>query len=134
MFYAVILNEVKDPCISLAKMQIRRERMPEYAYVYILANGFKKIYIGITTKFEQRIFEHKEKVHPNSHTARYNISSLVYYERFTSIRGAIKREKELKGWLRIRKLELIIGTNPLWQDLSADWGKPIKPFTEPNND
>jgi putative endonuclease len=102
--------------------------MPESAYVYILSNSFRKLYIGITTNLEQRIWQHKQKTHPTSHTAKYGIHELVYFERFTSIPAAIKREKVLKGWLRIRKLELIITTNPLWKDLSADWGQPITPF------
>jgi putative endonuclease len=102
--------------------------MDEYAYVYILANGFKKIYIGVTTELEIRVRQHKQKRDPNCHTARYNINQLVYFERFTTITGAIAREKVLKGWLRIRKLELIITTNPLWKDLSADWGTTIVPF------
>ena len=102
--------------------------MPESAYVYILANGFKKLYIGITTNLQQRVFEHKQKLHPYSHTARYHIDQLVYFERFTNITAAILREKQLKGWLRIRKLELIITTNPIWRDLSLDWVKPTTPF------
>jgi putative endonuclease len=105
--------------------------MDEYAYVYILANGFQKLYIGITTNLLTRIKQHKEKKNPTSHTAKYNIDALVYFERFTSINTAIAREKELKGWLRIRKLELIISTNPTWIDLSADWGKPIEPYAWP---
>ena len=104
--------------------------MSEYAYVYILANGFKKLYIGITTNLEVRVAQHKNKKSPFSHTAKYNINQLVYFERFTSISAAIHREKVLKGWLRIRKLELIISTNPTWLDLSADWGKPTAPFDE----
>lgn len=102
--------------------------MPEYAYVYILSNSFRKLYIRITTNLEARIWQHKQKFHPQSHTAKYGIDQLVYFERFTSIPAAIKREKVLKGWLRVRKLELIIKTNPLWNDLSADWGQPIVPF------
>jgi putative endonuclease len=54
-------------------------------------------------------------VHPNCHTAKYNIHDLVYFERFSSILAAIRREKVLKGWLRVRKLELIIATNPEWK-------------------
>ena len=77
-----------------------------------------------------RITEHKSHKYPQSHTAKYNINKLVYFERFTTATAAIQREKQLKGWLRTRKLELIISTNPLWQDLSADWGKPIPPFKE----
>ena len=104
--------------------------MPECAFVYILANGFKKLYIGITTELINRVAQHKRHKHPDSHTARYNIHDLVYFETFTSIPAAIKREKQIKGWLRIRKLELIISTNPDWKDLSADWDKPIPPFEE----
>jgi len=103
--------------------------MNEYAYVYILANGFKKLYIGITTELEIRVQQHKEKKDPDCHTARYNIHRLVYFECFTTVTGAIAREKQLKGWLRIRKLELIISTNPTWLDLSVDWGKPIKSYS-----
>jgi putative endonuclease len=102
--------------------------MTGYAYVYILSNSFRKLYIGVTGDIVSRVSQHKRKTNPNCHTARYGIDQLVYFERFTSIAAAIKREKVLKGWLRIRKLELIITTNPLWEDLSADWDKPIVPF------
>jgi putative endonuclease len=102
----------------------------QLAYVYILASSFKKLYIGVTTDLMHRIIEHKSHKDPQSHTAKYNINKLVYFERFTTITAAIQREKQLKGWLRIRKLDLIISTNPLWQDLSADWGKPMRPFQE----
>jgi putative endonuclease len=104
--------------------------MDEYAYVYILASGFKKLYIGITTELEVRVGQHKQKKDPNCHTARYNINQLVHFERFTTVPAAIKREKQLKGWLRIRKIELIVSNNPDWRDLSADWGKPIEPYKE----
>jgi putative endonuclease len=107
--------------------------MDEYAYVYILANGFKKLYIGVTTELEARVQQHKQKRDPDCHTARYNINRLVYFERFTTVTAAIAREKQLKGWLRIRKLELIISTNPTWLDLSEDWGKPIKPYSSPTS-
>jgi putative endonuclease len=102
--------------------------MTEYAYVYILSNSFRKLYIGVTGDLPARVSQHKRRTNPNCHTTRYGIDELVYFERFTSIAAAIKREKVLKGWLRVRKLELIISTNPLWQDLSADWGNAIKPF------
>ena len=107
--------------------------MQEYAYVYILANGFKKLYIGVTTRLENRDLEHKQHKDPRGHTAKYNISQLVYFERFTSIGAAINREKQLKGWLRRRKLELIISTNPAWVDLSAEWGKAIEPYAWPES-
>jgi putative endonuclease len=105
----------------------------EYAYVYILANGYKKLYVGVTTELAIRVQQHKDRIHPECHTARYNVNQLVYFETFTTIAAAIAREKQLKGWLRTRKLELIISTNPTWLDLSADWGKAIEPYTWPES-
>ena len=107
--------------------------MEEEAYVYIMASSFKKLYIGVTTQIEIRVSQHKRAAAPNSHTARYVVDKLVYMERFTSITAAIAREKQLKGWLRIRKLELIISTNPAWVDLSAGWGKAIEPYAWPES-
>jgi putative endonuclease len=68
----------------------------------------------------------KNKLHLQSFTAKYNINQLVYFERFATIPAASAREKELKGWLRYRKIALIVSTNPDWRDLSTDWGKPIQ--------
>ena len=95
--------------------------METTAYVYVMASGFKKLYIGVTTQIEIRVAQHKQGVHPDSHTARYVVDKLVYVERFTSITAAIAREKQLKGWLRVRKLELIVSTNPERKDLSEEW-------------
>ena len=90
------------------------------AYVYILANGFKRLYTGVTSHLPERIREHKSRLHPNCFTARYNIDQLVYYETHLSITTAIAREKQIKGWLRLRKIQLIVATNLTWQDLSKD--------------
>lgn len=95
-----------------------------------MASSFKKLYIGVTTQIEIRTAKHKRAADPGSHTSRYVIDKLVYLERFTSITAAIAREKQLKGWLRVRKLELIVSTNPEWKDLSIEWGLPIEPFSE----
>lgn len=106
--------------------------MYQYAYVYILASVFKRLYIGVTTRLEQRVWEHKNKVHPESFTARYSINQLVYVERFANVGSAISREKELKRWLRKKKIALIVASNPDWRDLSLEWGKAIEPFREEN--
>ncbi len=103
----------------------------EQAYVYILASKGKRLYVGVTTTIESRVAQHKRKADSGSFTARYNINQLVYFERFTTVTAAITREKELKGWTRVRKVALIVGANPDWRDLSADWGKPVEPFQEP---
>jgi putative endonuclease len=104
--------------------------MPEQAYVYILASSFQHLYIGITTDFEVRIRQHKSHKYPSSFTTRYNIDKLVYYECYALVLQAIAREKQLKRWSRIKKIRLIVALNPTWQDLSAEWGKPLKPYTE----
>jgi len=49
------------------------------------------------------------------------LTRLVYYEDFRDVKTAIAREKELKGWLRARKVELIRKDNPVWRDLAEDW-------------
>jgi predicted GIY-YIG superfamily endonuclease len=66
-------------------------------------------------------------------TDRYNCDRLVYYERLSTPQGGINREKELKGWKRIRKLALIVEQNPTWRDLSEDWGKPARLTWRPPN-
>jgi len=104
----------------------------ELSYVYILASGFKHLYIGITTELEQRIQQHKNESDPDSFTARYNIKDLVYFERYSDIHTAIAREKQIKRWSRVKKIRLIVAQNPTWRDLSEDWHKPIEPFAEKN--
>ena len=99
-------------------------------YVYILANTFHRLYTGVTNDLEVRVRQHKDKVHPESFAARYGIDKLVYFERFQLIDAAIAREKQIKGWLRVKKLALVVGRNPTWLDLSVEWGKAIEPFDE----
>jgi putative endonuclease len=54
-------------------------------------------------------------------TGRYNIDRLVYYERFGDVRAAISREKQIKSWLRSKKIALIESTNRDWKELSEGW-------------
>ena len=90
-------------------------------YVYILTNKSNRVmYIGVTNNLERRIYEHKEEL-VEGFTKRYHVHKLVYFETTTSIRAAIEREKQLKGWLRARKNELVENANPEWRDLSEDW-------------
>ncbi len=90
-------------------------------YVYILAskrNG--TLYIGVTNSILNRIHEHKIRFHPQSFTSRYNVTNLVYYEIYQDIKTAIYREKQLKKWKRIWKIELIETVNPIWKDLYSE--------------
>jgi len=68
----------------------------------------------------RRIAEHKNG-QVKGFTAKYHITKLVYYEQGDNIEAAISREKQLKGWLRSRKIALIESVNPQWCDLSEDW-------------
>ena len=90
-------------------------------YVYILASLNRALYIGFTSDIEQRIWQHREGMF-GGHTSKYKICRLVYLESFGNPRDAIAREKEMKLWTRIKKVELVERDNPEWLDLSANWG------------
>ena len=89
------------------------------AYVYIMSNKSHRLYIGATTDLVRRVRQHKEGSYPNAFTARYKFNRLVYFETLASYRSAIARERNLKGLLRARKVELIQRENPNWVDLSV---------------
>ena len=87
-------------------------------YVYIMTNGSKTLYIGVTNNLERRVYEHKNKV-IDGFTCKYNIDTLIYYEATSDINEAISKEKKLKKWSRLKKTVLIESVNPGWEDLST---------------
>lgn len=89
-------------------------------WVYILASRTTTLYVGVTNSLERRMYEHKEGLVPGF-TSKYGVNRLVYQECFGDIRDAIAREKQIKGWVRRRKIELIESMNPEWKDLSEGW-------------
>jgi putative endonuclease len=89
-------------------------------YVYLMTNQSKTLYTGVTNDLLRRVYEHKLKSVPGF-TEKYNITKLVYYETTTDIYSAIAREKQIKGWLRAKKINLIESSNPEWLDLAMDW-------------
>jgi len=94
--------------------------MQKIYYVYILSSQRRVLYIGMTSRSEQRIFQHKTHAF-GGFTAKYNVTNLVYFERYGSVLTAIRREKELKAWRREEKIKLIESSNPKWRDLSYGW-------------
>ena len=84
-----------------------------------MASRTKTLYVGMTNDLERRVLEHKSGA--SAFTKRYNINRLVYYEESPDSLAAIEREKQLKGWLRSRKLALIESANPEGEDLSENW-------------
>ncbi|MEO7909293.1 MAG: GIY-YIG nuclease family protein [Roseiflexaceae bacterium] len=93
--------------------------MKQY-YVYILSNASRRIYVGVTNNLERRAYQHMHKL-ISGFTSEYNITRLVYFEITSDILAAIAREKQIKGWLRSKKLALIDAQNPTWEDLSKGW-------------
>jgi putative endonuclease len=94
-------------------------------YVYILASKSRVLYIGVTNNLGARIFQHRSG-DIGGFTSDYKVHRLVYYEQHAWVQEAIAREKQLKRWRREKKVWLIERENPTWEDLAADWGKPVK--------
>jgi putative endonuclease len=92
----------------------RRQR--QY-FVYIMSSQTQVLYVGVTNNLERRVQQHKDGV-GSAFTARYRTKRLVYYEDTTDVLAALAREKEIKGWVRSRKVALIEAENPAWLDLS----------------
>ena len=92
-------------------------------HAYIMASASRVLYIGVTGDLLRRVMEHKDMRAPGF-TARYRVTELVYFEAFGDIRIAIAREKQIKGWLRARKIALIESCNPQWRDLAAELQSP----------
>ena len=85
-------------------------------YVYILSSPTGTLYIGFTNDLIRRVYEHKEKL-VEGFTKKYDIHRLLYYEEFGDVHEARDRERQLKGWRRKKKLDLIRTVNPKFVDL-----------------
>ncbi|MBI3286754.1 MAG: GIY-YIG nuclease family protein [Chloroflexi bacterium] len=94
--------------------------MSKQYYVYIMTNRSGTLYTGMTNDLRRRVREHKQKL-VEGFAQKYNITSLAYFESTDEVRSAIAREKQIKGWLRAKKIALIESLNPQWRDLSEDW-------------
>ena len=94
---------------------------PKRYYVYIVCSRSGTLYIGITNNIERRMWEHKSGKF-EGFASKYHCDRLVYFESFDDVQKAIGREKQLKGWVRRKKIALIESVNPRWQDLAEKWG------------
>jgi putative endonuclease len=94
---------------------------PEYKFfIYIMASRSRVLYTGITNDLAVRVFQHKTGCFAGF-TQHYRVHRLVYFESFRYVRTAIAREKEIKHWTRLRRVQLIESINPAWEDLAASW-------------
>lgn len=92
-------------------------------HVYIMTNRSDTLYVGVTNDLQRRVYEHRNKL-ADGFTKKYNMNSLVYYEVADNPEAEISREKQIKGWLRAKRIALIESMNPHWRDLSDGWCPP----------
>ena len=111
----VIPSEARNLCPA------HNETMPKQFYVYIMSSKSRVIYVGMTNDLKRRVYQHKQKL-VEGFTQKYNVTMLMYYETTSDVRAAIAREKQIKGWRREKKTELIESANPKWKDLSEEIG------------
>jgi len=88
-------------------------------YVYILTNHSGTLYTGMTNNLSRRLQEHRSR-QVAGFTKKYRITRLIFFEEFETPIEALMREKQIKGWLRIKKIRLIESVNPDWLDLTED--------------
>jgi putative endonuclease len=90
-------------------------------WVYIMSSESGTLYTGMTNSLDRRVFEHKHRL-IEGFTSKYNCVRLVWFEEWSDVRSAIARETEIKAWRRAKKIDLIVGLNPHWNDLAKNWG------------
>lgn len=100
-------------------------------FVYIVASRSGVLYIGVTNSIRRRCIEHKSR-NSDSFTAKHRCTRLVWYEVHRWPSFAIAREKQLKGWTRAKKLDLIEKMNPHWLDLSEQGCSPPMTASSPD--
>jgi putative endonuclease len=101
--------------------------MPRQPCVYILASRTHRLYIGVTSNLERRWHEHQAGIR-SRFPRMYRIDRLVHVEFAPTMGDAIRREKQLKGWVRAKKLALIGVANPSWTDLAEGYGWKRRSF------
>jgi len=94
--------------------------MEKTYYVYIMASQNRRIYTGVTSDLEGRVWQHKLKI-ADGFTKRYNITRLVYYDETNDVWEVLEYEKRIKGWRREKKIRLIEEQNKGWLDLAEQW-------------
>ncbi len=87
-------------------------------YVYILASRTRHLYVGVTNDLLRRLAQHRSRP-PTRYTGRYAITRLVHAEVYGYVWDALRREKQIKGWTRAKKIALVESGNPSWEDLTA---------------
>ena len=93
---------------------------PAAMCVYVLSSKTCQLYVGVTNDLIRRVWQHRDGT-IRGFTRKYSINRLVYYESFNDPIVAIRREKQIKSWARVKKLALVESMNPTWIDYREDW-------------
>ncbi len=111
------LRGLVTPRRTIRECNLRGLKQLFMFYTYILTNVNNTVlYVGVTNNLIRRTYEHKQKL-VDGFTKKYNVNKLIYFEQFSDVRIAIQREKQLKSFSRIKKINLINQLNPEWIDL-----------------
>jgi putative endonuclease len=89
---------------------------PRTYHIYIMASASRRLYVGVTGHLAHRIDQHR-KLAIKGFTRKYQMIRLVYVEPTSDVKSALRREKQIKGWVRSKKIRLIEELNPEWSDL-----------------
>ncbi len=92
----------------------------KHYYVYLMTNSSKTLYTGVTNNLQRRMYEHQHHL-VVGFKSRYHITRLVYFEETSDVSAALAQEKQIKGWVRAKKMALIESINPEWRDVSEEW-------------
>jgi len=86
----------------------------------MLASYRGTIYTGVTSDLERRLYEHRNGI-KSGFASKYRANRLVFFEATSDVHEALAREKQIKGWIRAKKVALVSAANPSWRDLAAEW-------------
>jgi putative endonuclease len=98
--------------------------MHDRFWVYIVCSRSGTLYVGMTNDIARRMWEHKSGGF-EGFASKYGCNRLVYFESFGEVQKAINREKQLKGWIRAKKVALIGSRDPRWEGLAEKWGPEV---------
>ena len=93
-----------------------------------MASSSRTLYVGVTSDLRKRVEEHKRGL-LSAFTRRYGVNRLVHYEWVHNALLAIRREKEIKGWRREKKVKLISARSPTWRDLADSAAARQTPYS-----
>lgn len=84
--------------------------------VYLVTNRSGTLYIGSTGNIVERMRSHRRRG-DDEFTRRYRMGRLIYFELHADKAAAQARERQLKGWVRRKKIALVNESNPAWAEL-----------------